>query len=235
MDKIYGYKTNDIIRLAEFLKDRGNSSLTSTFSAYGKLYGKAKGTVRNLYYALAKRSNEDSEFCNKYLQGTPIKVSKVVEFDKDEEKELIKQILLAKKSGRSVRSAIMEMASGDGKLALRYQNKFRNALKNDANLVSQVIEELKQNGQEVNVSFPKEKSDVIELDVVQVKKLKTEINNLVGKIALKVRKENQFLKDRIVALERENLKLLKLLYGENKSMSVRKFFGSNTKEETFLN
>ncbi len=223
MEKIYGYRTSDVLSLAKFIKERKNSSLSSTFERYGALHGKAKGTVRNLYYALAKKSAYDIEFCNKYLDGQPISVSKIVEFSENEEKELIKSILVAKKGGRSVRGAIMEIANGDGKVALRYQNKFRNAVKNKPELIAQIIKELKDSGQDVSSSVI-EDNPLSCVSDVQLKKLKSEINCLVGKISLKIRRENEQLKNRIAVLERENLKLINLLYGVPNVNYDKKFF-----------
>ena len=55
-------------------------------------------------------------------------------------------------------------------------------------------------------------------------KLKSEINNLVAKIALKEKKENAFLKEKIVALEKENLRLYNALYNNTDTI---KFFRRN--------
>jgi hypothetical protein len=73
MEKIYGYKEKDVIGLAEFLKKKGTLNLSETFVEYGRENGKAKGTVRNLYYALAKRSNFDKEFCQNTLMEHRLK------------------------------------------------------------------------------------------------------------------------------------------------------------------
>jgi hypothetical protein len=135
MEKIYGYKEKDVLGLAQFIKNRGNASLSSVFEKYGLASGKAKGTVRNLYYALAKVSRQDDEFCKKYLNGKSLSVNQIVEFSSDEEQSLIDSILLERAQGKSVRSIIMNMANGDSRLALRYQNKYRNALKNKPNRI----------------------------------------------------------------------------------------------------
>ncbi len=214
MDKIYGYKMQDVTLLAEYLKNRGNGSLTSIFADYGQKYGKAKGTVRNLYYALAKKSVEDQAFCQKYLQGKPLAVSKIVEFDAREEKQLIKKILQDKSEGKSVRSSIMQMANGDGKIALRYQNKYRNAVKNKPSLIDEAIKELREEGCDLSLlTLDKVAVDGQENER-QISQLKREIDGLVNKIAIKIRKENQALKERVCALEKENLKLLKIIYGQ---------------------
>ena len=233
MEKIYGYREKDVIGLAEFLKAKGNASLSETFERYGVLNGKAKGTVRNLYYALAKKSNEDKEFCQKYLGGKPLAVGKIVEFDCDEERELIKKILIAKNEGRSVRGAIMELSGGDGKTALRFQNKFRNAIKNKPELIESILGEMKMEGK--TVSFTQEivrAEDVV--SEVQFRRLKSEINGMVSRIASKIRKENEYLKERVGVLERENLKLINLLYGGEKPIDARNFFKVRDKKE-FIN
>ena len=227
MEKIYGYKEKDVIGLAEFIFNKGTLSLSSVFERYSAQSGKAKGTVRNLYYALAKHSQTDEDFCAKYLGGKPLSVSKIVEFDKGEEKKLVKKILAAKSQGRSARSAIMELAGGDGKIALRYQNKYRNAVKNKPELIEKINCELKEEGFTLN----EQQKPIREyISDIQFNKLKGEINNLVSRIALKTKKENEFLKERIAVLERENLKLYSLLYGENKSVQAIKYFRTGGSE-----
>lgn len=225
MEKIYGYRQQDVIALAQFLKKRERESLTKTFERFGIECGKATGTVRNLYYALAKKSLEDEEFCNKYLDGKPLSVGRIVEFEQDEERKLIKKILIAKKDGRSVRSIIMELAGGDGKLALRYQNKFRGAVKSKPRLIAEIIEELRAEGQDNLETLSEKKSEVKSFfSEAQFAKVKKEIDGLVSKIADKVQRENQNLRLKIATLESENLRLYNLLYGENKPVDALKFF-----------
>ena len=221
MEKIYGYKEKDIVALAEFIKDKKQISLSNAFEKFGILNGKAKGTVRNLYYALAKRSNEDNAFCQKYLGGKPIKISKIVEFTVQDEKDLIKNIILKKNLGKSVRSIIMEMANGDAKLALRYQNKYRNAIKNSPELVAEIISEINSEGN-LSIEIEKEPKNII--SDLQFTKLKNEIDSLVQKISSKIKKENQYLKERVARLENENLKLVSILYGNQNPTDARKFF-----------
>ena len=223
MNKIYGYKEQDVIALAEFIKDRGNKSLSQTFREFAELHGKAQGTVRNLYYALAKLSKEDEGFCLKYLNGKPLSVSKIEGFTEEEEKDLVKKVLIGRGDGVSARGVIMSLSNGDGKIALRLQNKFRNAIKNKPRLVAEVVKELKDEGKTVGATNEKESS----LDLIserQMLKLKREINGLVGRIAIKVRRENEYLKERVNCLERENLRLSTLLYGEGKRVGAMRFF-----------
>ena len=231
MEKIYGYKEKDIVGLAQFQKNKGNQSLSKVFEDYGLENGKAKGTVRNLYYALAKMSAKNQEFCNEYLGGKPLSVGKIVEFKDCEERQLIKKILIAKENGKSVRGAIMELSNGDSKVALRFQNKYRNAIKNKPELVDDVIKELNLCPTNVRAHYKGEKELLSE---TQFKKLKGEINNLVAKIALKEKRENALLKERIVVLEKENLRLCNALYGSSQPAELIKFF-SRGGERNILN
>jgi hypothetical protein len=222
MEKIYGYRENDIIGLAEFVKDRKNQSLSKTFESYAAISGKAKGTIRNLYYALVKLSNENAYFCAKHLDGKPLSVSKIVEFKECEEKRVIKEILSAKRDGRSVRSKVMELANGDGKLALRYQNKFRGAIKNKPEFIESIIKELKSEGKDMDLKG--DKMIVNAVSDLQLKRLQTEINNLVSRISEKTLRENRALKERVAYLESENLKLSARLYGRTNIPDSLKYF-----------
>lgn len=221
MEKIYGYKEKDIIGLAEFIGSNKNKSLTQAFNEYALINGKAQGTVRNLYYALAKKSTEDIEFCNKYLQGKPINVSKITQFGDDERDKLIDSVVLAKKQGNSIRKQILSLAKGDAKLALRYQNKYRNILKNNPELISNALGKM-------GVSNAK-KDELIDskpnlISDKQLEKLKNEIDTLVDKISLKLRRENDCLKKRIAILESENLRLNAMIQKTEKGREAKKFF-----------
>ena len=210
MQKIYGYKESDVLGLIEYINKGEHRTLSQAFEDYAKISGKSKGTVRNLYYALAKTSREDGEFRKKYLGDKPVKVNPIVCFDKQEENKLVEDIegLVAK--GRSVRSAIIELSGGDPKLALRYQNKYRNAVKK-----SRV---------ENNVLFKGDNERLFNLSDMQLKRLKGEINGLVERIAFGVRKENQKLHSRIVMLERENARLKNQLYLGDQPVDIKRFF-----------
>ena len=232
MEKIYGYKEKDIVGLAKFLKERGEESLSSTFTKYALINGKAKGTVRNLYYALAKRSNIDKSFCDKYLGGKPLAINNISEFDSIEEKNLIKQILVERQEGKSVRSVIMKLAKGDAKLALRYQNKFRNVVKNKPSLISEIVSEIKEEGK-IDIIKGVDKPCTSPISEQQFNRLKTEIDSLIIRISSKLKKENEYLKERIGVLENENLKLMSILYGKE-NHSAKRYF-KPTKPKEFIN
>lgn len=224
MENLYGYKEKDVLLLAQFIKNR-KDSLTEQFNEFSKATGKAKGTVRNLYYALAKKSNEDKDFCDKYLNGNSIKVNTSKGFSSEEERALVKQIIILKNSGISVRKAISELAKGDIKLALRYQNKYRNFVKNNQLELEQILLEIKR---EIGVDIKMQKEDrQVAFNEVQFRRLKNEIDLLVKRISKDIRDENEKLKTKIEFLENENLKLSRLLYGGGEAKPVNYFSNHN--------
>ena len=230
MNKIYGYKQKDIIVLASEIKTGRHRSLTSLFKEVGKIQNKSTGTNRNMYYALAKLSKEDKEFCENYLGGKEIKVGKIKEFNSLDEKELLKNILLKKKDGYSVRRASLELSNGDSALALRYQNKYRSTIAKKPKLIAQIIAEIKdQTGDDV---FEQSYAKPV-VSEVQLTRLKNEINNLVSKVAYKEKKENEYLKQRLSILEVENARLNLLLLEKNigSKQSALKYFKVPQKPE----
>ena len=210
MEKIHGYLEKDVKGLIEFLQNRKKGSLSSLFSEYATLNGKSQGTIRNLYYAMAKRSREDGEFCRKYLDGKPLLVSKIKEFDSADELELVRKVVLGNIEGKSVRKSMTELANGDGTLALRYQNKFRNIAKTKPELIRKIEEEIGDRGLgEQNFLEISDREN-------RIVNLKREINGLVDRIGEGLRRENLRLKRRVAILENENLRLFKKLAEKNK-------------------
>ncbi len=226
MSKIYGYKEKDVLELAKFLQSENDGRLSEKFERFAINSGKSKGTVRNLYYALAKMSKSDQDFCNKYLGGKAVEVEKIVSFSEVEERKLIKEILIKTAQGTSVRKAIKEISKGDEKVALRYQNKYRNAISKKSDLIREIKEQLIEEG----VAFKErniKRCDVVKINDAQFEKLKKEIDGLVGRIQLKERKENEYLRQKIAVLEKENLRLSNLVYRGCDKMNVFDFFRSS--------
>lgn len=128
MNKINGYTAEEAGSLVRYVcegKLKGKT-LTRIFEEYAGRTGRAKGSVRNYYYALLKRT--DDEQVKKLLAGTDLKAEAVRPFTDEETDRILRAILTEKSKGVSVRRAVLKLAEGDDKLMLRYQNKYRNVL-----------------------------------------------------------------------------------------------------------
>ena len=238
MEKIYGFKQKDLEQFAKFISKNQQIKPTEIFKNYAKISGKAVGTIRNLYYAVAEYCKKNQQFCQTFFNGKGIEISEISPFSKDEEIVLLENIFTLIKKGLSVRKAVNQLAENNVKLALRYQNKFRSIKKNNPKLFYEIA-----NKHQVNIKNSKEQKN-IDLTLCSnknsknISNLKQEINALVEKISVNIKKENIILQEKVKSLQNENLCLLKLLYEQNEGVFNKKsaynyFF--NQKNKNLLN
>ena len=141
MEKINGYTKEEAESLVKYVcEGKGNGkTLTRIFEEYAKSSGRAKGSVRNYYYALLKST--DNEDVKKILEGTQLKAEEVRPFTDEETDKILRAILKEKSKGISVRRAVLNLADGNDKLMLRYQNKYRNVLLREPQRIQKLMEE----------------------------------------------------------------------------------------------
>ncbi len=192
MERINGYTKEEAQSLVKFVcegKVRGKT-LTSIFEEYAKSTGRAKGSVRNYYYALL-RSTDNAEV-RKILQGTDLKAVDVRPFTDEETDKILRAILAQKANGVSVRRAVLNLAAGDDKLMLRYQNKYRNVAAKQPERIERLMKE-------AGYTVTDEGRKAIE----------EKINSLYEKLNTGLKEENKRLTALIKKLTDENF-LLKL-------------------------
>ena len=97
MNKINGYTEEEAKNLVEYIKDgkKKGKTLTYLFATYGAKHGRAKGSVRNYYYALMKNPTKDERIV-KLLDGSELSVEKIREFSEEETTEVLRSILMEK-------------------------------------------------------------------------------------------------------------------------------------------
>ena len=156
------------------------------FEGYAKKTGRAKGSVRNYYYALLRSCGD--ERVRGLLRGTGLKAEKIVQFSERETDEMLKAILKQKSKGISVRRAVLNLSNGDDKLMLRYQNKYRNVLTKQPERLQRLMREC---GIESGADEAR-------------KKLEDEINGLYDRLASSLKEENKKLTSIIKKLTDEN-------------------------------
>ena len=190
MNKINGYTEEEAKNLVEYIKEgkRKGKTLTYLFETYGVKHGRAKGSVRNYYYGLLK---DESDGAKELLSGKNLKAGEIKTFSDEETDKVLKAILEQKSKGVSVRRAVLELAQGDGKLMLRYQNKYRNTMAKEPEKIEKMLQSCK-------IDVEKDARKVIE----------EQIDNLYDRLALSLREENKRLGVVIKRLTDEN-RLLK--------------------------
>lgn len=205
MNKINGYTEEEARNLVEYIKEGKSKgkTLTYLFATYGLKHGRAKGSVRNYYYALMKNEKGDERIV-KLLDGSELKVEKIREFTDEETDEVLRQILTEKSKGLSVRRAIFNLANGDDKLMLRLQNKYRNTLKKDPARLAGLAKEM--GIEETLVPVRNERQGTLARELLQ-RRLENEINALYDRLAQTLKAENERLRLENQKLKEENVRL----------------------------
>lgn len=204
MNKINGYTEEEAKTLVDFINEgkQKGKTLTYLFESYGLSRGRAKGSVRNYYYALIKNEKRDERVV-KLLDGTQLSVEKIREFTEEETDEALRSILAEKSKGMSVRRAIFNIAKGDDKLMLRLQNKYRNVLKKQPQRIADIAKELG-----MDVEYPVKQEKAFPDKEFLKRRLENEINALYDRLAKALKEENERLKMENQRLKEENQRLL---------------------------
>ncbi len=136
-----GWQENEISKLREAVLMAGGNGepLRGVFENIGRFLGRKPNSVRNFYYASLKR-----EEASNVPHAAPFQT-----FTSDEVKTLMRQVLTARAKGVSVRACVQNLAGGDRKEMLRFQNKYRSVLKTKPELVQEVMEEMEAEGESV--------------------------------------------------------------------------------------
>ena len=198
MNKINGYTEDEAKRLVDYISmgKRQGKTLSGLFDSYAKKTGRAKGSVRNYYYALLRSTGD--ERVKKLLSGKELKAEKITPFSEEETDKILKEILTQKSKGVSVRRAVLNLSKGDDKLMLRYQNKYRNVAGKQPERIERLMREcgLKSSADETQ------------------RRIEEEINGLYDKLAASLKEENKRLTVLIKRLTDENA-LLRLQLKNN--------------------
>ncbi len=197
MNKINGYTEEEAKSLVEYVKEGKSKgkTLTYLFESYGLSRGRAKGSVRNYYYALMKNEKGDERVV-RLLDGSQLSVEKIKEFTPEETDEVLRSILAEKSKGLSVRRAIFNLAKGDDKLTLRLQNKYRNTLKKQPEMLAAIAEEMGLKEEAKKILSGKERANEKtppERDFLR-RRLESEINALYDRLARSLKEENERLR-----------------------------------------
>lgn len=208
MNKINGYTEEEAKNLVDFIKagKQKGKTLTYLFETYGLQNGRAKGSVRNYYYALMRNEKGDERIV-KLLDGSELSVEKIREFTPEETDAALRSILTEKSKGLSVRRAIFNLSGGDDKLMLRLQNKYRNTLKKEPQRLAKIAADLGLNEeaerlQTAGKKHVNEKSVSIDRDFLR-RRLESEINALYDRLAQALKVENERLREENVRLKEQ--------------------------------
>ena len=190
-----------LIEKAKYAK-QNSAPLVSVFESFAKESGRAFGSVRNYYYKMVKTASKKESLYQKLGLSENLKPAFIVEFTKAEERALLYSVFKGIYNGKSVRKVILELSGGREKLALRYQNKYRNLIKNNSPMIDEVFLLIERDFGKIAVSKIKRK-----LKSTDYERLEKQINVMLDNIVKKISLENEIIKKRAELLERENREL----------------------------
>ncbi len=131
-----GWQESETDRLFRAVKEANASGapLRSVFESLSEDLGRKPNSIRNYYYACL-REQPNAERTPAFTAFTP-----------EETHQLLRDVLMARGRGQSVRACVMQLAGGSHSRMLRYQNKYRTILKHRPEMIAEVCEELRREG-----------------------------------------------------------------------------------------
>lgn len=132
-----GWQQQEIDLLFSAVQNAAQSGrpLRDVFEDVGTQLSRKPNSIRNFYYARVREAPELS------ARQTPFRA-----FSQEELAHLLRQVLIGRGEGKSVRACVTQLANGDRTGMLRYQNKYRSILKNKPEMLETIAEELRQEG-----------------------------------------------------------------------------------------
>ena len=111
-----GWQDSETDRLFTAVKEANASGvpLRTVFEQLAGDLGRKPNSIRNYYYACLRDRPDAAPRSPAFTPFTP-----------EETRQLLRQVLMARGRGMSVRSCVMQLAEGSHSRMLRYQNKYR--------------------------------------------------------------------------------------------------------------
>lgn len=139
-------QTKELFDLVKENSDEGKG-LFSAFEQMSLKCGRSINSVRNYYYSQLKMFELVPSLAGDLgIVTVKTKREEFELFNEDEIQYLVRNILIQKAKGKSVRAVIAEMADGNSKLALRLQNKYRSMIGHHKSKVQAIMNALSQEG-----------------------------------------------------------------------------------------
>lgn len=132
-----GWQTSETDRLFTAVRQANAEGvpLRTVFERLSGDLGRKPNSIRNYYYACLRQQPEAAPRSPAFQP-----------FTQEETHQLLREVLMARGRGMSVRACVMQLAEGSHSRMLRYQNKYRAILKHRPELLAEVAEELRREG-----------------------------------------------------------------------------------------
>lgn len=133
-----GWQEEESRRLWQAVSDAGQSGepLRAVFERIGEETHRKPNSVRNYYYMQLHTAD-----------APPVRRAQPFDtFTPEEVRALVRQVLIGRGRGESVRACVMRLSGGDQKKMLRLQNKYRSVMAKRHDLICEIADELAAEG-----------------------------------------------------------------------------------------
>ncbi len=132
-----GWQQEEVQMLFEAVQEASQSgrALRDVFAQVADALQRKPNSIRNFYYSRVR------ELPDVQQRKAPFRT-----FTQEELHDLLRNVLIARGNGESVRACVTRLAEGDRAKMLRYQNKYRSILKNRPELLESIAGELRAEG-----------------------------------------------------------------------------------------
>lgn len=154
--KILGWQIDDVKNLLRFIDKNKDLTLSKVFSIWANQNARQTFSVRNFYYKLIKILHSDKKLCNVLGIDKQLVDNSVLtkHFSREQSIWLLENIL-PNNPRSSIRAKCLKLANGNISKMIRYQNKFRNLIEKQKQLVTEVLQNLKDRQVETINPFKK--------------------------------------------------------------------------------
>lgn len=139
--KILGWEIEEIKELIKLIKANKSNNLLQAFQEFAKNSGRKTFSVRNFYYRLIEEVKTNPFSRVELKKHNLLKELTTNHFTQQETKKLM-LTLLNNEENLSLRQACKRLAKNNESELIRIQNKYRNTIKNDPELVKSLLKEL---------------------------------------------------------------------------------------------
>lgn len=172
---------------------RENKPLITAFKEFSRASGRSFGAVRNFYYDFLAKAEKYGKDYPKYVNGLNLSAVKSEKFTAEETNKLVYGVIEGKKENKSLRRIMYELGDGDEKLILRYQNKYRNLISKEPNILIETEKRAESRRNFKSTYSRAVREDLQSMVETASERLKTENAVLVKRVA-ELQKENASLK-----------------------------------------
>ena len=232
-DKILGWTITDIKDLLHTIKQKNYNNLVQAFQEFADKTNRKTFSVRNFYYKLIKEYDSNPNI-KKIIKANKLDSDLKTNHFSDSETNILLRKLLRFDRKESIRQSCMELANGDTKKMIRYQNKFRNLLKKEPEKVRAILDEYKQKNIKTRdirynniVMLPKKKVEPITQNEIQslfwglVRLVKKSAQDEIEQNLIREAEfANSQLEKSLIDLRRKNI-LIKELKEQNEKLKER--------------